>query len=122
MVGIARELHAEADAADLSALAAIVAGWSATSDLGPKVLGTLQPWNDMVADGLRRVLGQHPLGQLVPTDDMAYAMAALFLGIEMMSRLDPDDERATSLFGSLAGLATFAAPALDAISNSVSDT
>lgn len=119
LVQIARELHGTSSHSDQTALASIVAGWSATSELGPQVLATLQPWNELVSSALKRVLGKHPLGQFVPTDDMAYAMTAMFLGIEMMSRLDPDESRAETLFASLGGLANFAGPVLASIDEQV---
>ncbi len=115
LVQIGRELHSHRDDVDHSALAAIVTGWSSTNELGPRVLATLTPWNDLVSDALQRVLGQHPLGRFVPTDDLAYALAAMFLGIEMMSRLDPDEGRVERLFASLAGLASLAGPILTSI-------
>ncbi len=115
LVQIGRELHASPDDPDHAALSAIVAGWSSSSELGHEVLATLQPWNDLMAAALRRVLAEHPLGKFVPTEELAYALAGLFLGIEMMGRLEPDEKRTEAVFAALAGLATFAGPVLDSM-------
>ncbi len=123
LVAVAIDLHTSAEEdSDHVALSAIVAGWSANSDVGPRILETLRPWDEMVADALRRSLADTPFGQMVPTEDLAHAISALFLGIELMSRLDADDKRTDSLFASLAGAANLAGPLLEALAaNSKAD-
>ncbi len=118
---IAQELHASAEDPDQAALAAIVAGWSATSDNGKTVLAILQPWNDMVSDALKRVLGDHPLAKFIPTDDLAHAIAALFLGIEILGRLDPNNQQADRIFTVLNNLAGFGTPLLQAMEGQLTD-
>ncbi len=113
LVEVAIDLHGRPDDPDLPALAAIVAGWSTTSELGPKVLETLKPWDEMVAGALTRALEGSPFAPLVPTGQLAHALSALFLGIEMFSRLDPDDTTTAELFASLGALATLAGPMLN---------
>ncbi len=113
LVRIASELHAGDDDPDASALAAIAGGWAANSDFGPRVIATLEPWNVLVADALRRIMADWPIGPFIPVDDFAYAMAALFLGIETMSRLEGNDDRATRLFAALEGLSRLSAPFVD---------
>ncbi len=115
LVQIARELHASPDDPDHAALSAIVAGWSSSSDLGPKVLSTLQPWNDLLEQAIRRVMAEHPLSQFVPAKELAYAVAAMFLGIEVMARLDADEKQTEAVFAALGGLANLAGPVLDAV-------
>jgi AcrR family transcriptional regulator len=115
LVEVAVELHGGEGDADHPALAAIVAGWSCNGDVGPRILEILQPWDDLVADALRRSLAGTPFGQLVPTDDLAHGVAALFLGIELLSRLDRDDKRTESLFMSLSGAASLAGPVLESL-------
>ncbi|MDH3679537.1 MAG: TetR/AcrR family transcriptional regulator [Acidimicrobiia bacterium] len=122
LVQVAIDLHASAEDCDHMALTAIVAGWSASSDLGPRILEILRPWDDMVADALRRSLAGTPFGQVVPTEDMAHAISALFLGIELISRLDADDKRTDSLLSSLAGAANLAGPLLDAMAADPADS
>lgn len=115
LVEIAVELHVGDDDPEHSALAAIVAGWSTSSDVGQRILETLRPWDEMVEAALQRSLADTPFSQVVPTKDLAHAIAAMFLGIEMMSRLDRDDSRTESLFASLSGAAQLAAPILEAM-------
>ncbi len=114
LVAVASKLHGDSDDADQPALAAMVAGWSATSDLGPKIMQILKPWDDMVADALRRCFEGSPFAPLIPFDDFAHLISALFLGMEMMSRLDPDDARTDHLFQSLSAFATLGGPLLQA--------
>ena len=110
LVAVGTKLHGGPDDPDSAALSAIVAGWSASSDVGERVLQTLKPWNDMVEAAIERALAKSPLKSLVAADDAAYLVSALFLGIEMLTRLDPTDTKADKIFASLAGLATRAQP------------
>jgi hypothetical protein len=113
LVGVAAELHGDHSDADQPALAAMVAGWSATSELGPRIVEVLKPWDDLVARALRRALEDSPLAPLVPYEDFAKLVAALFLGMEMMSRLDPTDDATDRLFTSLSAFATLSGPLLE---------
>lgn len=115
LVNIAVELHSNIDDPDHPALSAIVAGWSSSSDVGQRILETLEPWDAMVEAALSRSLVDTPFAQLVPTKDLAHAISALFLGIELMSRLDRDDTRTDSLFASLSGAANLAGPLLESL-------
>lgn len=118
LVEIAVDLHASRADCDHPALNAIVAGWSASSDVGQRIVEILRPWDEMVEAALRRSLAGTPFAQVVPTGDLAHAVSCLFLGIELMSRLDPDDERTDSLLRSLAGAAQLAGPLLGAMRSS----
>ena len=113
LVAVAAELHGDHRDADHPALAAMVAGWSATSELGPRIVEVLNPWDELVAKALRRALADTPLAALVPYEEFAHLVAALFLGMEMMSRLDPSDGRTDQLFQSLSAFATLSGPLLD---------
>lgn len=117
LVKVALDLHTSDNAVecDHSALSAIVAGWAANSEMGPRILEILQPWDDLVSAALRRSLAGTPFAQVIPADDMAHAISALFLGIELLNRLDVDDRRTAALFASLAGAADLAGPLLDAL-------
>ena len=112
-VTVARELHAGMYDTDAAALSAIVAGWSMTSDLGARVLATLDPWNKLVEESLERLLSSHPIGPFLPLEQLAYSFGALFLGLEVMGRLDPADTRTDAAFTALFALATLADPLLD---------
>jgi hypothetical protein len=115
LVKVAIDLHGTSADCDQPALAAIVAGWSSNSELGPRIVDILRPWDDLVAGALQRSLANTPFGQAVPVDDLAHAISALFLGIELLNRLDGDPSRTDSLFDSLAGAANLAGPVLDAL-------
>lgn len=119
LVAVATDLHCSDDTdPDHMALTAIVAGWSASSDVGKRIVEILRPWDDLVEGALQRSLAGTPLGQLVPTGDLAHAVSCLFLGIEMMNRLDPADRRAESLFESLAAAAELSGPFLQTMRSS----
>ena len=113
LVQVAIELHRSAEEdRDHAALSAIIAGWSVKSEVGPRIVKILRPWDDLVAAALKRCLADTPFAQVVPTDDLAHAISAMFLGIEMLNRLDPDDTRVDSLLLSLSGAANLATPLL----------
>jgi AcrR family transcriptional regulator len=113
LVDVAVELHGDHTDADQPALAAMVAGWSATSELGPRIIEAMKPWDDLVANALRQALADTPVAALVPYEDFAHLVGSLFLGIEMMSRLDPASGRTDNLFQSLSAFATLSGPLLD---------
>ena len=115
LVTVAIDLHGTENDCDHPALTAIVAGWSSNSEVGPRIVEILRPWDELVADALRRSLGDSPFATAVPVDDLAHAVSALFLGIELLNRLDNDPTRTDSLFASLAGAAALAGPLLDAL-------
>ena len=112
LVAIATDLHGGPDDPDSAALSAIVAGWSKSSDLGPKILATLDPWHELVEAAVNRSLEGSPFASVLPAADLAWAISALFLGIEILARLDPSDTRSDELFASLDGLAKLAGPFL----------
>lgn len=114
-VTIARELHAGMYDTDAAALSAIVAGWSMSSELGARVLATLDPWNELVEASLRRLLSEHPIGAFLPIEQLAYSFGALFLGLEVMGRLDEADQRTDAAFTALFALASLADPLLNSV-------
>ncbi|MEZ5230831.1 MAG: TetR/AcrR family transcriptional regulator, partial [Acidimicrobiales bacterium] len=115
LVAIAADLHAGPDDPDSPALAAIVAAWSTSSDLGPRIVELLQPWNDLLAAAIRRALVGSPLAPIVPADELAHGIAALFLGIEVLDRLDPTSDMTGRLFTALQAMATMVEPTLAAL-------
>ncbi len=112
LVKVAVEMRTDLDNSDFSAVTAIVAGWSATSDFGPRIVEILKPWDDLVAGALRRSFSQTAFAPLVPTDDLAHAVSALFLGLEIMSRLEMDSHRTDGIYASLSGGSAFLAALL----------
>jgi AcrR family transcriptional regulator len=114
LVSVARDIHRSDDAEDCdhSALSAIVAGWAANSEMGPRILAILQPWEDLVAGALGRCLAGTPFARVLSADDLAHAVVALCLGVELLNRLDAGGHRTADLFASLAGTAALAEPLL----------
>lgn len=104
IVTVASDLYRSDVEADQLALSAIVAGWSARSELAPRIRAVLEPWNDLVARALDRSLARSALAQVVPADEAARLFSALFLGIEVMSRIEQDDGRTPRLFDTLRSL------------------
>lgn len=115
LVRVAIDLHQDDAGCDQPALTAIVAGWSTTSEMGPRILEILRPWDELVAGALERSLAGSPFAQALPVADMAQAASAMFLGIQLLSRLDPEDSRTATLFSSLAGAASLAEPLMGAL-------
>lgn len=117
LVKIGQSLHASSGDIDQPALSAIVAGWPSSSDVGKTVLETLQPWNDLVSEALKRILGSGPIANVVPTADLAYAIAALFLGIEMLSQLDTASDQADRIFQMFTSLSGISGQFLNLMNN-----
>lgn len=115
LASIGQKLHAASCDSDQAALAAIVAGWPSTSEHGKTVLAVLKPWNDLIAEALTRIVGDHPLAQFMPADDLAYAVSALFFGIELLDRLDPTRNQAGRLYTVLSNLSALSGPMLDSL-------
>lgn len=86
---------------DNSAVALLVAGWSPDSPLGPKVLAALRPWDEAVAEAVRRITAGSALADMLPIEDMAHTISALFLGLQLVSRLDPDDPTNARIYDAL---------------------
>lgn len=106
LVQIARELHADDTVADnMTVLTQAFAGAIGQSDQGPKLYAELQPWSNMVADTLERVLKGVPGAEIIPHEQVAQAISALFLGIELLDDLDPSRANVDGLFDSLEMLA-----------------
>ncbi len=123
LVAVAVDLHGDQTSdSDHQALTGIVAGWASNSDVGPRILDVLRPWDELVAGALHRSLAGTPFGRVIPTADLAHAISALFLGIELLSRLDDDQSRTDSLFASLSGAANLAGPLLETLAGGDGDS
>lgn len=94
--------------AENGAVALVVAGWSGSSDHGPRVLEALRPWDNAVGDALRRITSSSGIAQTVPIGAVAHGVSALFLGLELLDRLDPDDGATNEVYEALAQLGTLA--------------
>lgn len=106
LIRIARELHhQDRENDDMTVLAQAFAGAAGNPEMGPKLYAELEPWTDLVADTIERVLGDLPLVAAVPHRRIADAIGALFLGTELLDDLDPARGHAEGLFDSLEALA-----------------
>jgi AcrR family transcriptional regulator len=109
LIEVALELQSGApDPADNAAVALLVAGWSPTSELAPKVLAHLRPWDEAVGAAVRRITDGSSLAQMFPVDELAHAISALFLGLQLMSRLDPGDPTNDKVYAALSDSADMA--------------
>ncbi len=122
LVNVAVAMRTDLANSDFAAVTAIVAGWSATSDFGPRILEVLKPWDDLVAGALERSFSGTALGPLVPTGDVAHAVSAMFLGLETLSRLEIDPRKTDGVYSSLAGSAALLAQMLPGPSDESDET
>jgi len=115
LIEVAVELQSGVpEPADNPAVALLVAGWSPDSKLAPKVLATLRPWDEAVADALRRITADSSLAEMVPVDETAHIISALFLGLQLLTRLDPEDPANTKIYDALGQSADLATRLLTA--------
>jgi AcrR family transcriptional regulator len=111
LVELAGEVYREdLEAGHMTVLAEVIAGASAMPELGPEVVARLDPWVELTADALARVLDNSPLGGLLPRDDIAYAVVALYLGLELLTHLQGDRSRADALFAAAGRLGAVMQP------------
>ncbi|MFT7598911.1 MAG: AcrR family transcriptional regulator [Acidimicrobiales bacterium] len=107
LVRVARELHEDDTTSEnMTVLAQAFAGAAGDDEMGPKLYAALEPWSEMLADTIERVVGDSPIAQIVPAREIADAMSALFLGIELLDDLDPSRRHAQSMFDSMESLAS----------------
>lgn len=106
LIRIARELHADdTDSDNMAIMTQAFAGAAADADMGSKLYQQLEPWSEMVATTIERVLGDTPVAPTVPHRQIADAISALFLGIELLDTLEPARGHAAAMFDSLESLA-----------------
>ncbi len=115
LIEVAVELQSGAPKpSDNSAVALVVAGWSPDSPLGPKVLANLRPWDEAVADAVRRITAESSIADMMPIEDLAHTISALFLGLQLLSRLDPDDPTNARIYEALTESAEVATRLMEA--------
>jgi AcrR family transcriptional regulator len=91
LVSVAREVHAQEQAAGSAiVLAQLLAGTSSSPELARGVAAGMQPWISLVQDTLGRVLRPLGLAGVVPTRDVAFAIVSMFVGMELLSGLETD--------------------------------
>lgn len=101
LVAVARELHAEEQAAgNVNVLAQVLAGSQSDPELAETTGRALRLWTDRVEQVLARLLASSPLGELVDARALAHLVSAAFVGLELM----PVDPRAAGQADALARL------------------
>ncbi|MEO9181371.1 MAG: TetR/AcrR family transcriptional regulator [Acidimicrobiales bacterium] len=99
LVDVATEIfRTDLDAGYMSVLAEMIAGASASSELGPEVAARIEPWREFAKSAIEKSIGDTPFGSMLPAGELAYAVVALFLGLELLSHLDGNREPALDLF------------------------
>jgi len=102
LVEVAAALHREdVEHGHIQILAQMLAGASASPELGAEVLRRFQPWNEFVEVAINRVVAGTHYEHLVSVADLAFVVSALFIGIELMTHLDPDRAKEQSLFATI---------------------
>ena len=105
LIQVARELHDDDHARDnMTVLTQAFAGASGHAELGPKLYAELEPWSELVASTIERVVKEVPGAAVVPHHQIAQAISALFLGIELLDDLDPTRANVDELFDTLESL------------------
>jgi AcrR family transcriptional regulator len=99
----------------IAAVQELLSSGAFSGEWAHELLRRMDPWVDLAAEVIERVLGSSALGGLVDTRDLALAMVALYCGMETVSRLQGDAGRVDTLFATLRRLA----PALDQMIGSV---
>ncbi len=113
LVRVARSLHEDDQTSEnMAVLAQAFAGAARDEEMGPKLYAELESWNQMLADAIKRVIGDSPFAQSAPYRQVADGMSALFLGIELLDDLDPSRRHAEVMFDSMEALAELLGPLL----------
>lgn len=101
LLEVVERLFGARSGADNAAVAAIVSGWPANSEVGCRIVDILRPWEELVESSMQRCLSSTPVAGLLPMDELSYVISSLVFGVEMMRRVDPDDRRAESVLAAL---------------------
>jgi len=94
------------DEGHLKVLSELIAAASGNAALGARVAERIDPWIELTASTMRRVLDGTPLANVVDAHELATAIVGLYLGLELLSDLRGDRRIAESLFRSARTLAS----------------
>ncbi len=78
----------------------MVAGAVAHPELGPRVVGLMQPWIDLAEASFARMLADTPFEDLADPADLASAAVMFYLGANLFTRLVPERRAVESLMES----------------------
>jgi AcrR family transcriptional regulator len=102
LVAVGAVCHGEdVEEGTIKVLAQMLAGASASTELGRRLRGFFDPWVRLVEDAIARVVAGTPYENVVPERDLAVGVVSLFIGIELLSQLDDDRSSNESLFRTL---------------------
>jgi len=106
LVRVAGALHA-ADTEDghIRVLSQLLAGSAAAGEFGVEMRKRFDPWIELVAGVIRRVIAGTPYEWVVPVDQLAISVAALFVGIELFTQMGDDGRESEALFQTMGLLA-----------------
>jgi AcrR family transcriptional regulator len=75
----------------------MVAGAVAHPELGPRVVGLMQPWIDLAEGSFSRMLAGTPFEELADPADLASASVMFYLGANLFTQLVPERRAVESL-------------------------
>jgi AcrR family transcriptional regulator len=111
---MSRLYEEDVKAGRLAAAQEVVAGSSASPELGRQVVELMNPWFAFAEEIVGHMLQDTMFAELIPAQELAYALVALYFGVETLAHMDRDRGKAAALFASGARLA----PLVDAIVHS----
>ena len=107
---VAREIYREdSESGHVAVISQLVAGSVSHPELAQGIVDRMEPWVDLCAETIRRVVAGTPLEPVVPVDDVAYALVTFYLGANLLTHLD-DARRTTDLLEHLEALAAVLPP------------
>ena len=70
----------------------VVAGSVAHPELGPRVVGLMEPWLEVAEEAAARAFAGTGIGLLVTPRQLAYAAVTFYLGANLLTQLVPEQE------------------------------
>jgi AcrR family transcriptional regulator len=105
LLRIGREVHrADLESGDTRVLVELVAGARTVEGLSEQVLHRLEPWEQLAAEVMARVVPR-PFRSRLDARAAGHGLAALFLGLELLGSLRPATDPAPDVLGRLTALA-----------------
>jgi AcrR family transcriptional regulator len=86
----------------------MVAGAVANPELGPRVVGLMQPWIDLAEESIAKVLEGTPVEGLADPAELASAAVVFYLGANLFTQLVPERDAVEPLLRAAASAAALA--------------
>lgn len=113
LVAVAHRVYrSDLEEGHVKVLAELIAASSLEPGLAEEVAARLEPWIDLTAETIERVLRGAPLEAALPRRSVAFAVVALYLGLELLTHLRGDRGEADELFAAASGVAGLLGPTL----------